>query len=211
MQQGGAIKDYSNPLRTFKRRLSRQLTPDQASSLLTHFCLSSSDPRDTTIEKLYVLITDYGFRLPAYMFTRYWSGHHHPQKEAYFAQFAVQTPLEGPNRGRAHHGVDVVLSFLNQHDELPETGGFRELEQEIAAAWCRYVYGEAPWRAYDEKEGERVVRVFDVGGRGGERRLDEWERNEWEAWKVMEEAGVDKVWEMGQAFLAGPGEEGEED
>ncbi|KAI5838523.1 Alpha/Beta hydrolase protein [Morchella snyderi] len=208
MQQGGAIKNYTNPLRTFKRRISRQLTPEQTSSLLSRFELSSIDPREETVRKLYVLISEYGFRLPAYMFTRYWSGH--PQKAAYFAQFTVRTPLEGPNKGRAHHGVDVVFSFFNQHDEFPATGGYRELEQEVAAAWCSYAYGEAPWSAYDEK-GEKIIRVFDVGGRGGERKLDEWERDEWETWKVMEEAGVDKIWETGQAFLAGPGEGGEDD
>lgn len=208
MQQGGAIKDYPNPFCTFKRRLSRLLTPEQLNPLLEYFHLSPSDPRETIIEKLYVLISDYGFRLPAYMFTRYWS--RHPQKKAYFAQFTVPTPLEGPNKGRAHHGVDIVFSFFNQHDELPETGGYRELEQEVAKAWCIYAYGGDPWPQYDEG-GDKIVRVFGVGGRGGERKLDQWEKDEWEAWKIVEEAGVDKVWEMGQAFLAGLGEDGDDD
>lgn len=115
----------------------------------------------------------------------------------------VGTPLPGVHKGRAHHGVEVALSFQNHNDELPKEGGYVELGKEMAIGWVRYAYGEDPWTPFGG-EGDGRVKVFDVKGR--ECRQRELDERGWETWGVIERLGLDKGWEVARVFLEGPRE-----
>lgn len=201
MQLGGGIENYKKPAQTFYNRLSSILTESEIKELFTCFKINETDPREDSITKLYILISEYGFRLPAWHFANFWTSN---GKKAFLAQTYVGTLITGTNQGRAHHGINAVFSFQNFNNQMPEKGGYRELGGEMATNWLRYAYGEDPWTPFEPDEG--LVKVYDVGYGTKEIRQRDLDLERWETWIVMERLGLDRVWEVGQKFLKGPTE-----
>lgn len=197
----GSIDKYAHPVRMLRYRLSTYFTPSEITELFSAFSITEADEtgpnRAATIEKIYTLIADYAIRFPTYYFSRHWTAH---GKKAFLASTSVGNPLPGQYQGRANHGVDIVFSFLNFNAEMPQEGGYVELARGMATTWCRYASGEEPWTPLGS---EGVVKVFDVGAREKECELGELDRRQWERWEVMERLGLDKGWEVTQAFLGG--------
>lgn len=116
--------------------------------------------------------------------------------------FAQGTPLEGINKGRAYHGIDIVFSFQNFPSEFPTEGGCVELAKRMTTAWITYAYGESPWTPYNNGG---TLKVWDLGDKEREMAHRDVDPGEWKPWVVMERIGLDEIWEVGRTMLdSGP-------
>jgi hypothetical protein len=166
------------------------------------------------VRQLYVMISDYGFRRPAWAFAdynaqlgrkTYLAGMYiviSPASPSLVSHTYQGFPFDGVNKGRAHHAIDIVFSFQNFLVYFLKEGGYIELAKRMTTAWIKYAYGEDPWTPYNDGG---VLKVFDVGAKERETRQCEIGPEEWERWKVMNRISLDRVWKEGQRLLeSGP-------
>ncbi|KAI5783661.1 Alpha/Beta hydrolase protein [Geopyxis carbonaria] len=206
MALAGGVEKYARPARVVHERL-RAAGVKEAETLLDAFGVRDDAERDAQVTAVYKMLAEYGFRQPAAAFAKRWAREH---GTAYLCETRVGSPLAGPNTGRAHHGVDVVLSMMNFADDLPAEGGYRELGERMAEAWIRFAYGEAPWGGYG-KETEGRMKVWNTGEGETEGAVRDMVGDECvHRWELMEREGIDRVWEVLQLFLE-KGPQGDEE
>ncbi|KAI5817290.1 Alpha/Beta hydrolase protein [Pyronema omphalodes] len=200
MALGGGIEKYEKPVESLRKRLLEiGIEGSDVDELFEAFGVSEEQKKDVQCEKLYRMISEYGFRLPAWRFAD-WNAK--KGRNVWLAHMYMGSPFEGVNQGKAHHAIDVVFSFLNFSEKFPKEGGYKELAENMASAWIRYAYGQDPWTRYESKgEGDGLVKVFDTLEKEREEPQRILDEEAWNRWKIMQRIGLDKVWKEGQALL----------
>ena len=94
-----------------------------------------------------------------------------PGKKFYY-NISAQNPFPGPTQGTAHHGVDLLFTFLTYQEYLPES--MKGLAVVVAGKWLDFVNGKEPWGAFEGGEsGDGVMMGFGESGEFGERKEKE--------------------------------------
>ncbi|KAF8536625.1 Alpha/Beta hydrolase protein [Trichophaea hybrida] len=216
MALGGGIEKYAHPAAVFRQRLIKEagVSTEDVELLFRLLEVGEDMEWEEQVRQLYVMISGYGFRRPAWAFAdynaqlgrkTYLAGMYmviSPASPSLVSHTYQGFPFDGVNKGRAHHVIDIVFSFQNFLEHFPKEGGYIELAKRMTTAWIKYAYGEDPWTPYNDGG---VLKVFDVGAKEREMRQSGIGPEEWERWKVMNRVGLDRVWKEGQRFLeSGP-------
>jgi len=156
------------------------------------------------------MVSEYGFRRPAWDFADHFSNHE-KDKKFYYAQMEMSSPFQGPSHSKAHHAIDIVFGLQNFNDQFEQLEGpseqnkYIKLAHSVADSWLRYAYGKKPWTPYHRHSGG-TIKIFDYGDR--EREVDSWSYDEGRQkarWDVMEEVGeLDETWRVLQDFVNAP-------
>lgn len=215
MALGGRIHTVPDPMSTLKEHLATVLPESKISALLHAFRINSSLSQNEQISRMYVMIAEYGFRLPAWDFVDHFSQNKSrvkPQR-LYYAQMEMVSPFQGKNQGKAHHAIDVVFGLQNFKDQFAELqqhentasetdeaedrekkNKYISLSNSLAYSWLVYAYGEHPWTPYKHsgQSRSRVCKIFDYGKNEREVHVDELryvgeggDVNQLERWRIM--------------------------
>ncbi|KAF8253641.1 alpha/beta-hydrolase, partial [Wilcoxina mikolae CBS 423.85] len=140
MALGGGIEKYAHPAAVFRQRLIKEagVSAEDVELLFRLFKVGEDMEWEEQVRQLYVMISDYGFRRPAWAFADY---NAQLGRKTYLAGMYMGSPFDGVNKGRAHHAIDIMFSFQNFLEHFPKDGGYIELARRITTAWIKYAYG----------------------------------------------------------------------
>ncbi|KAF8427701.1 Alpha/Beta hydrolase protein [Tirmania nivea] len=210
MRLGGKIEKVPDPLAHLRRHLSTVHPENKINKLLETFGISQTVPKDDLIQRMYFMISEYGFRRPAWDFVDHFS-HREKDRKLYYAQMEMGSPFEGPNHGKAHHAIDIVFGLQNVNDQFKQLGGpseqnkYIKLAHSLANSWLRYAYGKKPWTPYHRNLGG-AIKIFDYEHSESVIDAGSYDDGLQQArWDVMKELGeLDETWRVLQDFLNAP-------
>lgn len=129
-----------------------------AKTVLEAYGISEATEPGPLLGKLLQLATDAEWSQPVEAVAKSFSN-----GEVFYYHVAEVNPFDGPAKGKAHHGVDLLFVFMNYAKHLsPELAKLAEV---FSGHWLDFVVGKQPWAPYGQKpDGE--VTLFGYGPDG---------------------------------------------
>jgi hypothetical protein len=93
---------------------------------------------------------DLTFADPAVQAALSWSQTGISGSQAFYYKFECPNPWQGPWTGHASHGLDTAFLLQNFNEYL--ASGQKNVAHQMARDFIAFVYGEDPWRAYEDNE-----------------------------------------------------------
>lgn len=98
----------------------------------------------------------------------------------FYYHITETNPFPGPNQGRAHHGIDLILNFLTYENHISLE--LRKLSEMMAGHWITFTNGGDPWTPYSRSSGN-VMRYGD-GAQASE--ISEHSKSSWKSLRLVE-------------------------
>lgn len=151
-----------NTYETVRELAIKHLGPVDGPDVLEAYGISSTIAPGPLFQSLVKVISDATWSQPIEAFAKSFSS-----GDVFYYHVAEVNPFEGPAKGKSHHGVDLLFSFMNYQKHLsPELAKQAEV---FSSHWIDFVVGKNPWKPYAQKpDGEVTMLGYGHEGQHGE-------------------------------------------
>lgn len=133
-----------------------------AEEVLKAYGITADITPDKLIPALFKVITDGEWCQPIEAVAKSFSN-----GDVFYYNMSELNPFEGPNKGTAHHGVDLLFVFMTYQGHLD--AALQKQAEVVAGHWLTFVNGKDPWKPHDgKKDGSSIIMGYGHGGGHGE-------------------------------------------
>ncbi|KEF53508.1 uncharacterized protein A1O9_10483 [Exophiala aquamarina CBS 119918] len=136
-----------------------------------------------------------------------WAASGVPGSKAFLYHFNCPNPWDGPWKGEATHGLDIVFALQNYREHL--SIGQRRSTERLAKDIITFVNGNEPWQGYDLDKPTSMIYFAEAEGWEDKSELVderslEHTRQRSVLHEVASKGALDKVMDAWQMFMRGP-------
>lgn len=180
-----------------------------APAIISGYDLAVSAMANTSKTTLSVLKlgNDICFAQAASTLARTWAATNVPRSKAFMYHFNCPNPWDGPWKGEATHGLDIVFALQNYREHL--SLGQRRSTERFAKDIITFVNGNEPWQSYDPGNPTSMIYLAEADGQEDKSQLVDDRSLEHTGRRSLLDGfasrGVlDKVMDAWQMFMRGP-------